>query len=51
MFECDRARQRRPRLIERGRPDRDRSLPRRDAEDAAADAALARQADAEGEFA
>src|SRR3546814_3779818 len=51
MFERGRAGQVRSRVVQSRRPDRDRSLARRDAQYAAADPALARQTDAERELA
>ena len=50
-LERRRAGRARPGSVERRRPGRDRALARRDGEDAAADAALAGQADPEGELA
>jgi len=50
-LQCQRSDQRRSRRVEPGRPDGDGGAAGSDGEDAAADAALARQADAEGELA
>src|SRR5689334_20112841 len=50
LFQCDPSEMRVAVVIQTRRPDRDRGFPRRDSNDAAADAALAGQADAIGEF-